>query len=125
MSTKRTSAVLAEILDDNGEIYEGNCPEKLVKLSRQLEAELKAMTDKVSEMELYKKAYQDNARKYDAACAELSAVNKDLKAEREKVGKLEDIIRRAATKFCEDGPDGEIAAGMFRILGEKALEATK
>jgi hypothetical protein len=32
--------------------------------------------------------------------------------------RLRDIIRRAATKFCEDGADGVIAAAMFTILGE-------
>lgn len=42
----------------------------------------------------------------------------ELAAEREKVAKLKDIIGRASTKFCEDGPDGEIAAEMLRILGE-------
>ena len=52
------------------------------------------------------------------------AYQADLKAEREKVAKLEDIIRSASTKFWQDGPDGEIAAAMFRILGE-ALNETK
>lgn len=52
-------------------------------------------------------------------------LEKQFTKEREKVAKLEDIIRRAATKFCEDGPDGEIAAGMFRILGERLVEETK
>jgi len=32
--------------------------------------------------------------------------------------RLREIIQRASTKFCEDGPDGIIAAAMFRILGE-------
>ena len=28
-----------------------------------------------------------------------------------------EIIRKAKVKFCEDGPDGKIAAEMFAILG--------
>ena len=40
MKDPRTSAVLNELMDDKGEIHEGNCPEKLVKLARQLELEL-------------------------------------------------------------------------------------
>ena len=32
--------------------------------------------------------------------------------------RLSDIIRRASMQFCHDGPDGEIAAKMFTILGE-------
>jgi hypothetical protein len=39
----------------------------------------------------------------------------DLETE---VIKLRDIIRRASTKFCEDGDDSAIAAAMFAILGE-------
>ena len=31
---------------------------------------------------------------------------------------LRGIIKRASTKFCEDGSDGAIAASMFSILGE-------
>ena len=46
----------------------------------------------------------------------------ELEAERDKVAKLKDIIRRASTKFFEDGPDGVIAAEMFRILGESRNE---
>ena len=42
----------------------------------------------------------------------------ELEAEREKVAKLRDIIRRASIRFCGDGTDGEIAAEMLRILGE-------
>ena len=34
--------------------------------------------------------------------------------------RLRDIIRRASTKFCEDGTDGAIAAVMFTILGESS-----
>jgi hypothetical protein len=46
----------------------------------------------------------------------------ELESEREKVAKLKDIIRRASIQFWEDGPDGEIAAEMFRILGEARKE---
>jgi len=42
----------------------------------------------------------------------------ELEAEREKVAKLKDIIRRASITFCKEGTDGEIAAEMLRILGE-------
>jgi hypothetical protein len=41
-----------------------------------------------------------------------------LEAERDKVAKLRDIIKRASITFCNDGTDGEIAAEMLRILGE-------
>ena len=40
MKDPRTSKVLNELMDDKGEIWEGNCPEKLVKLARNLEYEL-------------------------------------------------------------------------------------
>ena len=33
-----------------------------------------------------------------------------------EIERLNEVIRRAQTKFCEDGPDGKIAADMFRIL---------
>ena len=215
MSTKRTSAVLAEILDDNGEIYEGNCPEKLVKLSRKLETELAAMrqalsqvatnlgngsvvspdagvefmtkdlpkevglyceklrreleamtisrdearrfaesykallwesetqlaamTGKLSEMELYKKAYQETARKCDAACSELSAVNKSLKAEREKCAKLREAADTGLgyAQECLVSHDVELGRTIERnkrcaesieadiATIKKALEATK
>jgi len=42
----------------------------------------------------------------------------ELEAERDKVAKLRDIIKRASITFCNDGTDGEIAAEMLRILGE-------
>ena len=45
-----------------------------------------------------------------------------LSAEREKVAKLKDIIQRASITFWKDGADGEIAAEMFRILGEARKE---
>ena len=46
----------------------------------------------------------------------------ELEAEREKVAKLKDIIQRASITFWKDGADGEIAAEMFRILGEARKE---
>jgi hypothetical protein len=33
-----------------------------------------------------------------------------------------EIIRKAKVKFCEDGPDGKIAAEMFAILGSLERE---
>lgn len=109
MSTPRTSEVLNQLMEEKLEIHEGNCPEKLVKLARQLETELDAMT-------------KERDRLRDVKWEGIAKIESELKAEREKVAKLEDIIRRASTKFCEDGPDGEIAAGMFRILGESREE---
>ena len=83
--------------------------------ARQLETELAAMT---AERDVWKENFIEE-------CSEAATLTVELEDEREKSAKLEDIIRRASTKFCEDGPDGEIAEGMFRILGEKALEETK
>lgn len=37
----------------------------------------------------------------------------------DEIERLQSIINRASVKFCDDGSDGEIAAGMFAILGEK------
>jgi len=109
------------------------------KFCAQLETELAAMTDKVSEMELYKKAYQETARKYDSACSELSAVNKDLKAEREKVAKLRDAadIGLGYAQECLLSHDVELGRTIERnkrgaesieadiATIQKALEATK
>jgi hypothetical protein len=39
--------------------------------------------------------------------------------------RLREIIQRASAKFCEHGPDGAIAAAMFRILGESANTTDK
>ena len=50
MKDPRTSAVLNELMDDKVELHEGNCPEKLVKLARQLEEELEKEREKVAKL---------------------------------------------------------------------------
>jgi hypothetical protein len=44
---------------------------------------------------------------------DLMDANRTLKRERDEA---QEIIRKASAKFCEDGPDDEIAAEMFAIL---------
>ena len=44
-----------------------------------------------------------------------------VQAERER-DEAREIIRKAKVKFCEDGPDGKIAAEMFAILGSLERE---
>lgn len=53
-------------------------------------------------------AAKKQERSTSCACSACAAENK----------RLNDIIRRASVKFCEDGPDGTIAAEMFSILAE-------
>ena len=50
--------------------------------------------------------------------AERDALRAELAGERLIAERLRDIIRRASTKFCEEGADGVIASAMFTILGE-------
>jgi hypothetical protein len=50
---------------------------------------------------------------------DLMDANRTLKRERDEA---REIIRKASAKFCEDGPDGVIAAEIFSILGSKLKE---
>ena len=122
MSTPRVDALAKELspmIDtmtaDNAMEYIRVSMHAFCALASQLETELAAMTTERDSAFALLKTERD-------AFANMLA-KRD--AEREKVAKLEHIIQRASTKFCEDGPDGVIAAEMFRILGEKALESTK
>ena len=42
-----------------------------------------------------------------------------------EIERLNDVIRKAQTKFCEDGTDGKIAADMFRILAAQDVPNTE
>jgi chromosome segregation ATPase len=50
---------------------------------------------------------------------ELCEVLRKTEKERDEA---REIIRKAKVKFCEDGPDGKIAAEMFAILGSLERE---
>lgn len=50
-----------------------------------------------------------------AAIREAADRLRELERERDEA---REIIREASVKFCCDGPDGQIAAEMFRILGK-------
>lgn len=43
----------------------------------------------------------------------------------ERIKRLEDIIDRAANRFFADGPDGQTAAEMLKILSEKLRRIEK
>ncbi len=70
---------------------------------------------------------RDEARTELAGCqaknkrisAELLVKLQDTERERDEA---REIIRKAKVKFCEDGPDGKIAAEMFAILGSLERE---
>ena len=49
-------------------------------------------------------------------------LERELNAANERIKRLEDIIDRAANRFFADGPDGQTAAEMLKIL-EAAKEA--
>ena len=115
MKDPRTSAVLNELMDDKGEIYEGNCPEKLVKLARQLETELAAMTKE-----------RDEAIQVSAIIAsERACLMVDLKAEREKCAKLREVLQ--LVENAKSGTHGWVVGNLdaARNAITKALEATK
>jgi dissimilatory sulfite reductase (desulfoviridin) alpha/beta subunit len=58
------------------------------------------MSDTPSQVELVEQLYDEN------------------KALKERIKRLEDIIKRAGYKFFEDGTDGRIAVNMLTILDE-------
>ena len=90
-------------------VWKGNDIVKQVMTSRRLERE------------------RDEARTELAGCqaknkrisAELLVKLQDTERERDEA---REIIRKAKVKFCEDGPDGKIAAEMFAILGSLERE---
>jgi hypothetical protein len=45
-------------------------------------------------------------------------LERELNAANEHIKRLEDIIDRAANRFFADGPDGQTAAEMLKILEE-------
>ena len=107
MRTPRTDAGTKHLSTWWSDSEPGDTEMVKAELARQLETELAAMTKAKDQWQ-----------------GMFHEVVKQRDTEREKVAKLEDIIRSASTKFWQDGPDGEIAAAMFRILGE-ALNETK
>ena len=131
MSTPRTSEVLNQLMDDKGEIYEGNCPERLVKLARQLETELAAMTeDRDSEQRWAAKYAQERDELLGSLeylkdqrdmLADWLKIGEDLKAEREKVAKLR--------KVANHSPSCQFSLAPWKLTCncglDEALEATK
>ena len=45
-------------------------------------------------------------------------LERELNAAKKRIKRLEDIIDRAANRFFSDGPDGQTAAEMLKILEE-------
>lgn len=123
MSTPRTDGIEGEAYQ-----YKWDCKVVHSEFARQLETELAEMRQAMSRVatnlgngsfatmdashEWMTKEVPEEVRLY---CERL---RRELAAEREKVAKLKDIIRRASTTFCKEGTDGEIAAEMLRIIGE-------
>lgn len=59
--TPRTDGLLTAILDAFGYVHQGNCPQRWVNHSRELERELNAANDRIKRLEkavdAYRKAY--------------------------------------------------------------------
>lgn len=131
MSTPRTAEVLIQLMEDKGEIYEGNCPEKLVKLARQLETELEAMTKERDEIrdfyhrqteDLKNRFHEEIESRQQTARAIREQDDAILKAEREKVAKLRDALVFYAGNF----PNDDLGDWQERICedeGDKARQA--